>query len=227
MAIADQKDLERDSQTISNLSLSSALKRFIKHKNAWMISAMLLAAIIGRIYLAGYNYGDLSVFLFFVIAQPFSEWFTHILLLHARPYKIFTLKIDPSYAKAHRAHHMDPKDEKLIFIPTDTLLSMLIGAGIIYSLALPTWALTCTATIVSLSLLLVYEWTHFLIHSTYKPKTFIYRYIWRAHRLHHFRNENYWFGITGHFADHIFGTFPKKDEVPLSATCRTLGLSKS
>ena len=32
---------------------------------------------------------------------------------------------------------------------------------------------------------LSYEWTHYLIHSDYKPKTRVYRAIWRNHRQHH------------------------------------------
>lgn len=43
--------------------------------------------------------------------------------------------------------------------------------------------------------------------------------------LHHFRNERYWFGITTHLADHVLGTFPAKEAVPVSSTCGTLGAS--
>ena len=74
----------------------------------------------------------------------------------------------------------------------------------------------------SFSLLMLYEWTHFLIHSPYRPQSAAYRYVWRAHRLHHFKNENYWFGVTVHLADHVLGTFPEKSAVPTSPTCRTL-----
>jgi sterol desaturase/sphingolipid hydroxylase (fatty acid hydroxylase superfamily) len=67
---------------------------------------------------------------------------------------------------------------------------------------------------------------HFLIHSTYRPKGWYYRYIYRAHRLHHFRNENYWFGVTVHLGDHVLRTFPGKDDVPVSATAFTLGVEQ-
>ena len=43
---------------------------------------------------------------------------------------------------------------------------------------------------------LCYEWTHYLIHSDYKPKTRVYRAIWRNHRNHHYKNEHYWFTVT-------------------------------
>jgi sterol desaturase/sphingolipid hydroxylase (fatty acid hydroxylase superfamily) len=55
----------------------------------------------------------------------------------------------------------------------------------------------------------------------------LYRGIWRAHRLHHYRNEQYWFGVTMHLADHVLRTYPEKDAVPASATARTLGVDGS
>jgi hypothetical protein len=56
------------------------------------------------------------------------------------------------------------------------------------------------------------------------PRSPLYRGIWRAHRLHHFRNERYWFGVTTHLGDRVLCTYPAKDAVPLSTTARTLGV---
>ena len=75
-------------------------------------------------------------------------------------------------------------------------------------------------------MLLTYEWTHHLIHSSYRPRHRYYRSIWRAHRLHHYRNEHYWFGVTVNLADHVLRTFPARDEVPLSPTARSLGTER-
>ena len=79
--------------------------------------------------------------------------------------------------------------------------------------------------VVGYGMLLTYEWTHHLIHSSYRPRHRYYRSIWRAHRLHHYRNERYWFGVTVNLADHVLRTFPARDEVPLSPTARSLGTS--
>ena len=57
-------------------------------------------------------------------------------------------------------------------------------------------------------MLLTYEWTHFLIHSKYRPRHAYYRLIWRNHRNHHFRNENYWFGVTMDLGDRVLRTAP-------------------
>src|SRR5439155_1152550 len=43
---------------------------------------------------------------------------------------------------------------------------------------------------------LSYEWVHFLVHSDYRPVTRAYRAVWNNHRLHHYKNEHYWFTVT-------------------------------
>jgi hypothetical protein len=133
-------------------------------------------------------------------------------------------KVDPFVSRKHRAHHRNPKDEELIFVPWKFLVAVVTIGAVLYLLLLPTLRLGVMTMAASFTMLLVYEWTHFLIHSTYRPKTRLYRYVWRAHRLHHYRNENYWFGVTMHAADHVLRTFPEKDAVPASPTARTLGV---
>ena len=67
-----------------------------------------------------------------------------------------------------------------------------------------------------------YEWTHFLIHSAYRPQSALYRTIRRTHQLHHFRNENYWFGIITPVSDKVLNTYPQKEDVPVSNTAKEL-----
>ena len=113
---------------------------------------------------------------------------------------------------------------RLIFVPLPVLIPNLVGGAVLFLLLAPTVRQGLSGMVMSFSLLMLYEWTHFLIHSRYRPKSRLYRYVWRAHRLHHYRNERYWFGVTVHLADHLFGTFPDKNAVPLSPTARTLGV---
>ena len=68
----------------------------------------------------------------------------------------------------------------------------------------------------------VYEWLHYLIHSEYKPRTAPYRALWRHHRLHHYKNEQYWFGVTSTAADRALRTAPAPNEVETSPTARDL-----
>ena len=155
--------------------------------------------------------------------QPFVEWLVHVYILHWKPREIFGRKRDPYIAKKHRVHHQDPRLVKWIFVPVQVLYRVIPGALLLYFLVFRDVRYGLSATIGGLGIFLVYEWTHFLIHSRYKPKTRLYKYIWRAHRLHHYKNENYWFGVTMHMADHVLRTFPDKNEVETSPTCRTLG----
>jgi hypothetical protein len=80
-----------------------------------------------------------------------------------------------------------------------------------------------TAALTGYALIAIYEWTHFLIHTAYRPRSRAYRTVWRTHRLHHFKNERYWHGITNTVADRVFGTLPDHREVERSPTARTLG----
>ena len=62
----------------------------------------------------------------------------------------------------------------------------------------------------------VYEWIHFLIHTAYRPRTSVYKAIWRNHRLHHFKNEH----ISG--AAPSFGLLMRflRRQAPVRATMR-------
>ena len=46
--------------------------------------------------------------------------------------------------------------------------------------------------------------------------------LYNHHRLHHYRNEQYWFGITNTLGDQVLGTAPDKDDVPVSKTAKNL-----
>jgi hypothetical protein len=46
----------------------------------------------------------------------------------------------------------------------------------------------------------------------------------REHRYHHFRNENYWWGVSMGLGDRLLGTAPQVTETPRSGTTSTLGL---
>jgi hypothetical protein len=77
---------------------------------------------------------------------------------------------------------------------------------------------------VGLVALLHYEWVHLLVHSRYRPRSRYYSRLAKNHRLHHFRNESYWLGVTIDTGDRLARTLPAdRSAVPLSETARTLG----
>jgi hypothetical protein len=209
--------------TAPGLSLKRAFGIFAGHTNPRLIAAMLAAAFAARCALGGWGWGDLAVAGVILVLEPFTEWIIHVTVLHLRPVTVRGRTVELHIARRHRLHHMDPKLIKHVLIPQGVLLRLLVFAVPVYYLLTPTPREMVTGLVTSYAMLLTYEWTHYLIHSAYVPRSAYYRYIWRAHRLHHFKNEKYWYGVTIHVADHLLRTFPGRDEVETSPTARTLG----
>jgi hypothetical protein len=212
--------------TDRSLSLRGAVALFARFGSPRSIVVLLLAALAGRVAVVGWSWWDLLGPGVVLAAQPFTEWTIHVFVLHFRPRTIGRVRIDPLVSRKHRAHHADPKDLPLVFIPLPALAFLVAGVSAICLAALPLER-GLTTLVAALCVLATYEWTHFLIHSTYRPRHALYRYVWRAHRNHHFRNEHYWFGVTVHVADHVLGTFPERTAVPVSPTARTLGVEEA
>ena len=207
----------------SAFSLGAAVRTFAGWRSPQVIAALLLLTLAGRIFVGHWSWWDLLVPVLILGAQPFTEWLIHVYLLHFKPRTVNGRTVDPLVSRKHRAHHADPKDVGLVFIPLPALFGLVFGLA---AVLLPTMPLSrgLSALLAAYTMLFAYEWTHFLIHSSYRPRHAPYRYMWRAHRNHHFRNEHYWFGVTMHLADHVLGTFPERSAVEVSPTARTLGV---
>lgn len=158
-------------------------------------------------------------------AEPFTEWLIHVFVLHMRPRTLGGRRIDPLLPRKHREHHSDPRDPDLVFVPMPVMRRILPVALVGWALAERNLRTALTGAATSYAMLSVYEWTHYLIHSAYRPRHRPYRTLWRAHRLHHYRNERYWFGVTTHLGDRVLSTYPGREDVPLSPTARTLGVA--
>ena len=204
-------------------TLRRATATFCRQPSPLIIGAVLAASVAGRVYVGGYSWWDLLPAGVILSAQPFTEWLIHVFILHFKPRALTGRRIDPLVSKKHRLHHADPKDLGLVFIPLQTLVGLLAGTAAVLLLPFPLGR-GLSGLVAAYAMTLAYEWTHYLIHSAYRPRHRPFRYVWRAHRLHHFRNEHYWFGVTMHAADHLLGTFPEKKAVELSSTARTLGV---
>jgi hypothetical protein len=196
------------------VSLQDARRLFATKPTARILAAYVVLTAAARVAVGRWSWTDAVIVAAIVAAEPFTEWVIHVFVLHSRR--------DISIARKHRAHHADPRDLDILFIPMGVIaLAPAIGIGLPL-LAQAGIAHALTYGLVGFSMLLVYEWTHFLIHTPYQPRSRTYRRVWRAHRWHHFRNEHYWFGVTIHTADRLLGTYPDKEAVELSPTARTL-----
>ena len=195
---------------------------FRRQRNPKIELAAVVVAVGGRLSLGSLGAGDAVIVAVLLAVQPFFEWCFHVYVLHYRPLTIFGRIIDFELARKHRDHHVDPTDVDLVFVPLRSLLKVIpVGAGLAL-LAMPTAADAFTAMATTSTLLLIYEWVHYLIHSTYRPKTRLFRAIWKAHRLHHYKNEQYWFGVTNPTADYVLRTSPAPGSVQTSPTARDL-----
>jgi sterol desaturase/sphingolipid hydroxylase (fatty acid hydroxylase superfamily) len=197
-------------------TLAVAAGAFAAQRSPQVIAIVLLGSVIARVVVARWSWWDLLGPAIIVAAQPFTEWLIHVFLLHFKPRRLGGRNVDPLVARKHRAHHQDPKDVGLIFVPMPALLLLIFGLGAAFLLIGPL-SRGLSGLVAAYAMLMIYEWTH-------RPRHGLYRYVWRAHRNHHFRNEHYWFGVTMHLADHVLGTFPEKAAVDVSPTARSLGV---
>jgi hypothetical protein len=206
-----------------------AFARFPSPRTILAVTALVLGA---RLLIGDFDWRDAALAAGLVAIYPFGEWAIHVYLLHLKPFEFRGRKVEIVPAKEHRSHHEHPHALHTVLLGGKDVVGLvgiavplvafvlaalvaLLGGGF----SLPA---VLTATVAGGVLVFVYEWTHFLIHTSHKPRTALYRAVWRTHRLHHFKNEHYWHGITSTVADRAFGTSPDHREVPRSPTARSL-----
>jgi hypothetical protein len=213
-------------------TLGHAWREFRHKQSPWVIATAIVAVAIARGLVGDFSWRDAVAALSMLVVYPFGEWAIHVYLLHARPFELGGRRIDLASAKAHREHHEAPNDLGLILLaPLEAAALLFLAVPVVPLLAAGVFALApggvpwpalLTAVLAGYVLVGVYEWTHFLIHTAHRPRSRYYRSIWRTHRLHHFKNEHYWHGITNTVGDRVLGTYPDQQNVPRSETARTL-----
>ena len=206
------------------VGLGAEARVFFAYGSPRIMGMLSLAAIGVRLGLGHWSLADLAVCGGILIVEPFLEWMLHVFGLHAKPRMVLGRKLDPLYARRHRMHHRDPRNVPLVFVPLPVLAGFIATLLAVSYFAFGPWQLKFTALATMTSFLFGYEWTHFLIHSPHVPRSRVFRAVWRAHILHHYKNEKFWFGVTNPIGDYVLRTFPAKESVPTSPTARTLGV---
>jgi sterol desaturase/sphingolipid hydroxylase (fatty acid hydroxylase superfamily) len=206
---ADEDRITGQAKRRTSLSLRDARREFWRHPSPWMIAAFVIASVAARIAVGGGSWWELVIPTALVALFPVIEWVIHVAILHWRPRSIGPVRIDSLLAREHRAHHADPRDLPLVFIPWKALVWVLPSYVVVAWLAMPGWSSALTLLVSVYAIMFGYEWTHYLVHSDYRPRSRWYRSVWRNHRLHHYKNEHYWFTVTSAgTADRLFGTYP-------------------
>jgi hypothetical protein len=205
-------------------SLGGARREFLRKGSPWVIGAGVLALLILRAAIGDVTWRDPVAVAAMLAIYPFGEWAIHVYLLHS--------KLNLVSTRSHMEHHADPYDLNLInFGPGEALAILLLAApfSVAVSAALvapipgplpvePFVTMLLTAYV----LIAMYEWIHFLIHTAHRPRSRWYKRIWRNHRLHHFKNEHYWHGITNTISDTVLRTNPDQSTVERSPTARAI-----
>jgi len=213
-------------------TLGGVARAFARRRSPKVLAAAIVALAAARVGVGDFGWRDLVAAAAMLAVYPFAEWAIHVYLLHMRPFEIGGRSVEAPAAKAHRAHHERPNDLSMILLDPLELAQLLllavpvvVAAGTLIATLIfgpvPLGAMLSAALAAYLAIA-VYEWTHFLIHTPYRPRSRHYRAIWRNHRLHHFKNEHYWHGITQTLGDRVLGTDPDQRDVDRSATARTL-----
>jgi hypothetical protein len=203
---------------------------YLSHKSPQVILTGVTIIAVVRLLVGSASWGDLVVVGLTILLTGFVEWFLHLVLLHAPEDSKRMTKFGTG--SGHREHHLDPLNVGWIMLgPQDAFIFLLLLMGWTAAWSLPLIALIgvpfvatyLTALLAAYLTLAHYEWVHLLVHTRYRARSRYYRRLAANHRLHHYRNEHYWLGVTSNLGDRMLRTLPAdKSDVALSDTARTL-----
>jgi sterol desaturase/sphingolipid hydroxylase (fatty acid hydroxylase superfamily) len=213
------------------VSLSDCFRAFWRQPSPPYLFGAVAVALGLRIAQGAWSWRDAVMVAGLIAVTPFVEWAIHVYMLHSPPLQIRGRRVEMRTARDHRAHHeapavlggvLLPVSGVLVFLPMIALVNWALSFPIALVLGGPRLAYATTGVLVSFAILTAYEWTHFLIHTPYRARRRYFKAIWRNHRLHHFKNERYWFGVTSTVGDRMIGTLPDQRSVERSPTARSL-----
>ncbi|WP_167201468.1 sterol desaturase family protein [Paenibacillus sp. BK720] len=192
---------------------------YFLHADIMMMTAVLIGLAAWAMIEAVTWYSSVF-FMAGLIGFMFSEYLTHRFFFHLKaPKNPLFLKF---LKRLHYDHHTDPHDLKLLFLPVWYSLPNLGVFALLFYLISGSLAFTLAFAAGLVAMLLVYEWKHYVAHRPIQPKTRFWKWNKRMHLLHHFKNENYWYGVSTPLVDAIFGTLKEEKDVPTSATAKNL-----
>ena len=217
-------------------SLGKAACSFARSSSGRVFAAATFLAAVFRVRLGNWSLLDGLAVLAVVIALGPVEWIIHRRLLHAAAGSRLARLLGTR--DSHERHHRDPDDMEWLLLRRPNALGSCLAiivsvvaavaglslTGLSPSATSSARAIGATVVFAGLVALLHYEWVHLLVHSRYRPRSRYYSRLAKNHRLHHFRNERYWLGVTIDTGDRLARTLPAdRSAVPLSETARTLG----
>lgn len=195
------------------------MKEFITYPDI-AIMLILFIPLMGYTLLNALYIGTWIAFIIGMATYAMSEYVIHRFLFHMKtPTNPFLLKW---IKRLHFDHHADPNNLKLLFLPLWFSLPGFSIFALIFYLITGNFQLMIAYLAGIVVYFMYYEWKHYIAHRPVQPLTEIGRKIKKAHLWHHFKNENYWFGVTHTSVDKTFGTYRDQKSVVKSETAKNL-----
>lgn len=207
-------------------TLGQAVRVFFAHPSPLILLVTLFGLAVLRWQAGSAGWHDVVIALAIWAYFPFNEWLIHKFILHYRPRQIMGRTVDFYLPKTHRRHHADPWNLTWVFVPRHVHALVLGFLTAVYLVAGSWRPELLTFAFVYLLFGLHYEWVHYLTHITWCPPLAYYERRVLEHRWHHFRNENYWWGVSFGTGDRVLGTAPDAKDTARSGTNRDLGLKR-
>ncbi len=151
------------------ITLRQAAGRFLGHLCPKLLLAGATTWWLIRVALGNWSWHDVVITAGLVLTWPLMEWLTHYWLLHRGAIKVFGREFEPIFVYTHRVHHRNPWNPELGLAVPYVIAIYVLGPPLPWSLVVP-FPQAMTGAAVVTSLLLNYEWVHFLIH-TYSRET--------------------------------------------------------
>jgi len=225
-----QIDRGTDERADELTTLGDVIRTYASHRSPQVMFAGIAVALVLRVVVGQFGWADLMVVAITLVLTGVVEWVLHLHVLHAPDDSIRMTKYKTG--AGHREHHLDPPNigwlmlgwhDVAIFLGMLAIWNLTWPIVLALVLGAPILGTYLSALLLSYVMLAHYEWTHLLAHTRYRPRLPYYRRLKINHRLHHYRNEHHWLGVTSNVGDRVLGTLPKsKSDVPLSDTARTL-----
>jgi sterol desaturase/sphingolipid hydroxylase (fatty acid hydroxylase superfamily) len=199
---------------------SDTLRFFVKQSSPQILIFVGTILSAARVMLGRLSLDDLLVLAIVPTLWHIQERLIHEYLLHPKRRTLLPRRMLRRTSRHHRRHHLDPWRTDTLFITSSAYLFTVPTVALTSLAVTRDVRLALSATFAYFATLLVYEWAHCLIHTSYVPRTRWFQRRWKNHRLHHFRNSRYWFGITSPFWDSLFRSRPNPSHVQIAKNWR-------
>jgi len=201
------------------------LAAYVQERSPQALLGFVIVATVTRVMQGAPHWIDAVVVLIVIGLVGPVEWLIHRFLLHAPAdsHRFTTL----GTGRVHVEHHRDPAEIRwLLLCWHDAIRFSVALVAVVSAWSVPLALImgasplrtATTAAAAALVALAHYEWIHLLVHTRYRCRSRYYSALARHHRLHHYRNERYWLGVTSRNGDRLLGTMPPRSAVaPRSA----------